>query len=134
MAVTAAVMAVCFAEGVWLLAAPAVEAGQGQTVGEVASNGVGSAADADDRSLDELEPKKKRYKLALLVLIIGLVVFFVFILVLALLRMVRFQRRRLRMGQKDEPTEYFDAWSHYRLEKDDDGDDSKPGTTEKNKK
>ena len=69
----------------------------------------GAAANQDD------DRQKRQYRLALIVMAAGLAVLFGFLLLITLVRVTRYQRQRLKIGRKDQATEYFDAWSHYRL-------------------
>ena len=53
------------------------------------------------------------------VLFVFIVVLFAMLLAISLLRASRFQKQRLQIGKKSEPTEYVDAWSRYRLKDED---------------
>ena len=72
-----------------------------------------------DETQKQRELKRRQYKLTLLVIIVGVISLFMVILLITIIRIGRFRRRRLGLGRKSPPTEYIDAWSHYRLEDDD---------------
>lgn len=74
----------------------------------------GSAA-ADPKK----EKDRKRLKFLLAVNLVFIIVIFTFFLILSLIRFSRFQRQRLQIGKKAEPTAYVDAWSQYRLDEKD---------------
>ncbi len=76
-----------------------------------------SVAEADETQ-KQRELKHRQYKLTLLVIIVGVISLFMVILLITIIRIGRFRRRRLGLGRKSPPTEYIDAWSHYRLEDD----------------
>jgi Na+-transporting methylmalonyl-CoA/oxaloacetate decarboxylase gamma subunit len=76
-----------------------------------------SVAEADETK-KQRELKHRQYKLTLLVIIVGVIGLFMVILLITIIRIGRFRHRRLGLGRKSPPTEYIDAWSHYRLEDD----------------
>ncbi len=65
------------------------------------------------------EKDKKRLKFLLVVNLVFIITAFTIFLIISLLRYSRFQRQRLQIGKKAEPTKYIDAWSHYRLDEKD---------------
>ncbi len=65
------------------------------------------------------ETDKKRLKFLLVVNLIFIITAFTIFLIISLIRFSRFQRQRLQIGKKAEPTEYIDAWSRYRLDEKD---------------
>ena len=71
-----------------------------------------------DETQKQRELKHRQYKLTLLIIIVGVISLFMVILLITIIRIGRFRHRRLGLGRKSPPTEYIDAWSHYRLEDD----------------
>ena len=71
-----------------------------------------------DEAQKQREMKHRQYKLTLLVIIVGIIGLFTVILLITIIRIGRYRHRQLGLGRKSPPTEYIDAWSHYRLEND----------------
>jgi hypothetical protein len=88
-------------------------AAQADTTG--AAEGAGEAVGG----YNEKEKEKKRFRFLLGVLFVFIVALFAMLLVISLLRASRFQKQRLQIGKKSEPTDYVDAWSQYRLDEED---------------
>lgn len=65
------------------------------------------------------ETDKKRLKFLLVVNLVFIITAFTIFLIISVIRFSRFQRQRLQIGKKAEPTEYIDAWSRYRLDEKD---------------
>lgn len=76
------------------------------------------AGGEDQPDLTEAELERKRFGVAVVATGVVLGGLFVFVVLVSLARMTRARRRMLRLGQKNAPTEYVDAWSQYRLEGD----------------
>lgn len=101
-----------------------VAGGGGLVVAQVAVEILRYAEDdssgEDGADLSESELERKRF--GVVVMAAGVVFggLFAFVVLISLARMTRARRRVLRLGQKNAPTEYVDAWSQYRL--DDDGE------------
>jgi hypothetical protein len=88
--------------------------------GEV-SSGTSARVDASDRSSTKDDPEFQREMVRAMFLIAIFVTagFFLFVLILTLMRMGRHHRKRNKIGQKGERTEYINAWSQYRLKDND---------------
>ena len=82
------------------------------------------AASVEQLEIDEVEIERKRFRVTVAAASVILGGLFLFVLLISLVRMSRARRRLLRLGQKNAPTEFIDAWSNYRL--DEDGDEQVP--------
>ena len=79
-----------------------------------------SSQDGTKPADDEQERiERRKFKIAMSICIVAIVLFFLMILLLTILRHGRFYRQRIKLGKKNEPTEYVDAWSRYRLDEHD---------------
>ena len=78
------------------------------------------AASVEHSDLDEVELERKRFRMTVAAASVILGGLFLFVVLISLVRMSRARRRLLRLGQKNAPTEYIDAWSNYRLDEDSD--------------
>ena len=76
------------------------------------------ADETQKQTKTQREMKHRQYKLTLLVIIVGIIGLFMVILLITIIRIGRYRHRRLGLGRKSPPTEYIDAWSHYRLKDD----------------
>jgi hypothetical protein len=85
------------------------------------SSGASTGADSTDRSATKDDPEFQREMVRAMFLVAIFVTagFFLFVLVLTLMRMGRHHRKRNKIGQKGDRTEYIDAWSRYKLKDED---------------
>ena len=91
---------------------------------EQIQTGQGSSRDKAKPVTDEQdELERKKLKVILSISIVAIVLLFLGVLLLTILRQGRFYRQRVKLGKKNEPTEYVDAWSQYRLDEDDENGD-----------
>ena len=103
-----------------LLASGVMVYGQSTERGQDNRETNSQVSSVEDAKVDDSgDPEQKQFKLALLVTIVVVIVFFVAILLLAIVRIARHRHNRLRLGQKNPPTEYIDAWSQHKIDEDD---------------
>ena len=102
------------------------------TVGQPA-NVQENPSDKSILSDEELEQEKRKLRLMLSTSIIILSGFFLAIFLISLLRIGQRYRRAHLSSRGKEPTELFDAWSNYRLDKDSINLDEPDDPNQKNK-